>query len=296
MRGISEILPPDALARLANLGLIARWVVEGFISGLHASPYHGFSVEFAEYRAYAPGDDLRHLDWKALAKSDRTYVKKYHSETNTRVHLLVDASASMGFGAPVTKFRYAQALAAALAYLMILQQDAAGVVLFADRILRVLKPKATMQHFRDIAAALDALAPQSTTDCSQAFHRVAETVKARGLVVVLSDLYDDPERIRLGLRHLRFRKHEVLLFHILDHREIAFPYGALSEFRDLETNERIQVHPVAHRPAYTKALSAFCDGLRRDCSNMQVDYQVVDTSVSFDRVLARYLARRKRLG
>jgi uncharacterized protein (DUF58 family) len=296
MRGISELLPPEALARLTNLGLVARWVVEGFISGLHASPYHGFSVEFAEYRSYTPGDDLRHLDWKALAKSDRTYVKKYHSETNTRIHLLLDSSASMGFGAPVSKFRYAQAMAAALAYLMILQQDAAGLVLFADRILRYLRPKATMQHFRDIAASLQQARPQSTTDCSEALHRLAETLKARGLVVLFSDLYDDPEKIRLGLRHLRFRKHEIILFHLLDRRELDFPYGALTEFRDLETGERIQVLPSAHRPAYRKALDAFCADLRRECSNMLIDYHVVDTSVPFDQVLAQYLARRQRYG
>jgi uncharacterized protein (DUF58 family) len=296
MRAISQLLPPEALARLGNLGLVARWVVEGFLSGLHASPYHGFSVEFAEYRAYAHGDDLRHLDWKALAKSDRAYIKKYHSETNTRLHLLLDCSASMGFGAPLTKFRYAQGMAAALAYLMILQQDAAGLVLFADRLLRVLRPRATMQHFRDVAAALDAARPQAATDVGQALHRAAEMIKHRGLVVILSDLYEDLDRLRLGLRHLRFRRHEILLFHILDRRELALPYGALSEFRDLETGERLQVFPSAYRPSYRKALDAFCDGIRRECSNMMIDYQVVDTSVPFDRVLAQYLAKRQRIG
>jgi uncharacterized protein (DUF58 family) len=296
MRAISELLPPDALARITNLGLVARWVVEGFLSGLHASPYHGFSVEFAEYRAYVHGDDLRHLDWKALAKSDRAYIKKYHSETNTRLHLLLDCSASMGYGAPVAKFRYAQAMAAALAYLMILQQDAAGLVLFADRVLRVLRPKATMQHFRDVASTLGAARPESTTDVGETLHRAAELIKHRGLVVILSDLYDDLDRIRLGLRHLRFKRHEVLLFHILDRQELAFSFGALSEFRDLETGERLQVLPSAYRPAYRKALDEFCAGLRRECSNMMIDYNVVDTSVPFDQVLAKYLAKRKRLG
>ncbi|MBI4602408.1 MAG: DUF58 domain-containing protein, partial [Planctomycetes bacterium] len=149
MRAVTELLPPAALARFANLDLVARWIVEGFLSGLHKSPYHGFSVEFAEYRQYTPGDDLRHFDWKALAKSDRHYVKKYHSETNLRGHLLVDCSASMGFGEPVTKLRYAEAIAAALAHLMIRQQDAAGVVLFADEVVRSLPPKASWRHFRE---------------------------------------------------------------------------------------------------------------------------------------------------
>jgi uncharacterized protein (DUF58 family) len=296
MRAVSELLPPEALAKFSNLNLIARWIVEGFISGLHASPYHGFSVEFAEYRPYTPGDDLRHFDWKALAKSDRKYVKKYHSETNMRAHVLLDCSASMNFGEPVTKLRYGKAIAAALSYLMVLQQDAAGLALFADKLVQYLPPKSTMLHFRDVARILEQAPPQTTTNMSQALHYMAETVKSRGLFVIVSDLYDEPEKILSGLRHLRFKKHEVIVFHVLDHNETAFPYRVLSEFRDLESGQRVQVLPMAYRPAYLKAIDEFTASMRRDCSPMQVDYQLIDTAVPFDRVLAQYLDKRQRLG
>ncbi|HZU95470.1 MAG TPA: DUF58 domain-containing protein [Planctomycetota bacterium] len=296
MHAPSELLPPEALSRLVNLGLTARWIVEGFIAGLHASPFHGFSVEFAEYRQYVPGDDLKHFDWKALARSDRMYVKKYHSETNTRAHVLLDCSASMGFGEPVTKLRYGAAIAAAISYLMMLQQDAAGAVLFSDRVLRYVRPRSAMTHFRELAQALDSARPATTTNAAQALHELAETVKARGLFVLVSDLHDDLEKVVLGLRHLRFKGHEVLLFHVLDKDEVAFPYRTLSEFKDLETGERIQVHPQVVRADYHRALDAFTDRMRRECSAMKVDYQLVDTKTPFDDVLARYLDRRRRLG
>jgi len=296
MRAISEILPPQSLARFANLDLVARWIVEGFISGLHASPYHGFSVEFAEYRTYTPGDDLRHFDWKAYAKSDRTYVRLYHSETNLRAHVVLDCSASMDFGNPVTKFRYGSAIAAALSYLMIQQQDAVGLALFAEETVRYLPPKATLRHFRDMVAQLEAARPAARTRIGKTLHYLAETVRKRGLFVIVSDLYDEPEAILSGLRHLRFRKHEVILFHVLDHDELAFPYRALSEFKDLETGSRVQVAPAVYRPEYLKAIGDFATSMRRDCSNMLVDYTLVDTEVPFDKVLAEYLFKRQRLG
>jgi uncharacterized protein (DUF58 family) len=296
MRAVSELLPPESLARFASLGLVARWIVEGFITGLHASPYHGFSAEFAEYRPYTAGDDLRHFDWKALAKSDRKYVKKYHSETNTRCHVLLDCSASMGFGSPVTKLRYGAAVAAALSYLMVLQQDAAGVALFADRVVKKLRPKATMAHFREIAATLETARAEATTDASRALHELAEQLKTRGIVVIVSDLHDDVDRIVRGLRHLRFRRHEVILFHVLDHDELAFPYRTLAEFEDLETRERVRVQPAAFRGEYLRAMDELTSRLRRECSSMRVDYQLVDTQTPFDQVLSRYLDRRQRLG
>jgi uncharacterized protein (DUF58 family) len=296
VRAVSDLLPPEALARFSSLGLVARWIVEGFITGLHASPYHGFSAEFAEYRPYTAGDDLRHFDWKALAKSDRKYVKKYHSETNTRCHVLLDCSASMGFGSPVTKLRYGAAIAAALSYLMVMQQDAAGVTLFADRVLRQVRPKATMAHFRELAATLEAARPESTTDASRALHELAEQVKTRGIVVIVSDLHDDPERIARGLRHLRFRRHEVILFHVLDADELEFPYRTLAEFEDLETRERVRVQPAAFRAEYLRAVDEHAARIRRECSTMRVDYQLVNTRTPFDQVLSRYLDRRQRLG
>jgi uncharacterized protein (DUF58 family) len=295
MRAISDLLPPEALARFSNLNLIARWIVEGFISGLHKSPYHGFSVEFAEYRQYVAGDDLRYFDWKALGRSDRKYIKKYHSETNMQAHILLDCSASMKFGEPVSKFKYSTAMAAAIAYLMVLQQDAAGAVLFSDKVLNYVQPKSSMRHFREMVSLLAAAEPQQTTSIHAALHFVAETVKRRGLFVILSDLYDDRDKIIAGLRHLRFKKNEVIVFHVLDHNELKFPYAMLSEFRDMETNERIQVMPASLRAAYLEAIGAFSDDMRRQCSNMDVDYQLIDTSTPFDKVLAQYLHKRQRV-
>jgi len=295
VRGISELLPPSALARLSNLNLIARWIVEGFISGLHKSPYHGFSVEFAEYRPYTAGDDLRHFDWKVLAKSERKYVKKYHSETNMQAHVLLDCSASMGFGEPVSKLRYGQAISAAMAHLMILQQDAAGVAIFADKILNYLPPRASMRHFQDVTRILSGATAQSTTNIFAALDHLAEAVKRRGMFVIISDLYDDVDKILAAIRHIRFNKHEVILFHILDHKELEFPYRALSEFKDLETGESVQVAPHAYREAYKRALHEFTENMRKKCANMLVDYQLIDTETPFDKVLAEYLFKRQKL-
>ena len=295
MRSISELLPPSALARLSNLNLIARWIVEGFISGLHKSPYHGFSIEFAEYRPYSPGDDLRHFDWKVLAKSERKYVKKYHSETNMQAHVLLDCSASMGFGEPVSKLQYGQAIAAAMAHLMIMQQDAAGVAVFADKILDYLPPRASMRHYQDLTRVLANATPQSTTNIFAALDHLAEAVKRRGMFVIISDLYDDVDKILAAIRHIRFNKHEVILFHILDHKELEFPFRALSEFKDLETGESVQVAPMAYREAYKAALHDFTENMRKKCANMLVDYQLINTQTPFDKVLAEYLFKRQKL-
>ncbi len=296
MRAISELLPPESLARFSNLNLIARWIVEGFISGLHKSPYHGFSVEFAEYRQYVVGDDLRYFDWKALARSDRKYIKKYHSETNMQAHVLLDCSASMKFGEPVTKFKYATAMAAALSYLMVLQQDAVGAVLFADKVLNYVPPKSSMRHFRELVNVIAAAEPQKSTSIHSALHFVAETVKRRGLFIIISDLYDDQDKIIAGLRHLRFKKNEVIVFHVLDRNELKFPYAMLSDFHDMETDERIQVMPASMRAAYMEAIGGFSDEMRKQCSNMHVDYQLIDTATPFDKVLAKYLYKRQRTG
>ena len=295
MRSISELLPPSALARLSNLNLIARWIVEGFISGLHKSPFHGFSVEFAEYRPYTTGDDLRHFDWKVLAKSERKYVKKYHSETNMQAHILLDCSASMGFGEPVTKLKYGQAIAAALAHLIIMQQDAVAVALFADKLLNYMPPRASMRHFQEIAHVLGNAKAESSTNIFGALDYLAESVKRRGLFVIISDLYDDPERTLAALRHIRFNKHEVILFHVLDHKELEFPYRALTEFKDMESGDTVQVAPAVYREEYKAALREFTETTRKKCANMLIDYVLIDTETPFDRVLAQYLFKRQKL-
>jgi len=292
-----SLLPPDALTRLSNLSLVARWVVEGFLQGLHASPYHGFSVEFAEYRPYTPGEDLRAFDWKALAKSDRYYVKKYHSETNLKAHILLDCSASMGFtsGGP-TKLRYGACLAAALAHLLIRQQDAVGLGLYSDRLLKLVPPKCSPRQLRDLLHLLEAARAESKTRTAPALHALAERISRRGLVILISDLYDDSAELLRALKHFRFARHEVIVFHLLDPAERTFPYAGLSDFRDLETGDRMQVLAPAFREEYRRTVEDFVARWRKDCSDALIDYQAVDTSAPFDRSLAEYLHKRSLLG
>jgi uncharacterized protein (DUF58 family) len=289
------LLPPEALARLDRVGLVARWAVEGFLQGLHASPFHGFSVEFAEYRPYAPGEDLRHFDWKALAKSDRSYVKRFHAETNLKAHILLDCSASMGYGSP-SKLRYGACLSAALTYLLMRQQDAVGLGLYAERLDRYLRPRASSRQQRDIIEVLESARPAGGTKTADALHFVAETVKSRGLIVVVSDLYDEPAALLQALKHFRFKRHEVIVFHLLDRAERDLAHHGLSEFRDLESGERLQVLPSAYREEYRRALEAFVERWRRDCAEARIDYQLIDTGTPFERCLSAYLAKRSRLG
>ncbi len=292
-----RLLTPEALRRLANLNLVSRWVVEGFISGLHRSPFHGFSVEFAEYRQYVPGDDLRFLDWAAYGKSDRYYVKKFHSETNLKAHLLLDTSASMGYtsGGP-TKLRYGACLAASLARLMTRQQDAAGLVTFSDKILKFLSPKASPRHLRDLMTVLEAATPRAETKTGETLHALAESVKRRGLIVLISDLLDDPEVVLKGLKHFRHKKHEVIVFHVLDPAEVEFPFEGLADFKDMETGKKLQVLPLAVREAYLKAVGDFVARFKKGCNEALIDYQLALTSTPFDAFLARYLHKRARVG
>ncbi|MBI3269566.1 MAG: DUF58 domain-containing protein [Planctomycetes bacterium] len=290
-----RLLPPEALARLAHLNLVARWVVEGFVGGLHRSPFHGSSVEFAEYRQYVPGDDLRHFDWKAFGKSDKHYIKKFQSETNLKAYLLLDASASMKYASgTISKFRYGACLAAALAHLMVRQQDAVGLVVFAERILKYIAPRANPRHLRDLTATLEAVKPAGTTSIQGTLHYMAETIKRRGLVLLISDLYDDPEAVLKGLKHFRHRKHDVVIFHLFDPSELEFPFQVLTDFKDLETGEKVQVRPLALRDAYKQQLEVFVSRFRRECADRCIDYERVDTSTPFDVFLTNYLSRRMR--
>ncbi|MGH7340921.1 MAG: DUF58 domain-containing protein, partial [Candidatus Rokuibacteriota bacterium] len=239
-----RLLDPHFVSKLTRLDLTARLVVEGFLTGLHRSPYHGFSVEFAEHRQYMPGDPLRHLDWKVLAKSDRKYVKQYEEETNLRAMLLVDTSASMGYAsAGVTKLDYTRQLAAALAYLMLRQNDAVGMFAFASGLGEQIPPRSTMGHIRPLLHLLDRLTPAGGTDFTASLHSLAERMTRRGLVILLSDLLDQPERIAQAIHHFRHRKHEVLVFHVLDPQEVAFDFRREAIYVDLETGERVTTRP-----------------------------------------------------
>jgi uncharacterized protein (DUF58 family) len=307
------LLDAAALARLQNLHLAARLVVEGLFSGQHRSPHRGFSVEFAEHREYTPGVDPRHLDWKVLAKRDRLYVKQYEEQTNLRGYLVVDASASMGYrhAGEITKLDYARCCAAALAYLMQTQHDAAGLVVCQDRIDDWIPPRQGRSHLRAITDRLEAVEPGGETDLAAVFHELAERVRRRALIVVLSDLFvpaeGGPRRPRQGgeldpgaqalleaIGHLRHRKHEVVVLQVLDRAELTFPFRDAGEIEDVETAGIIAADAEAIRDHYLQRLNAFIAGVRRSCLAQEVGYALADTSEPFDAFLGTYLARRQR--
>ena len=246
--GELRFLDPATLARLGTLELKARTVVEGFLSGLHRSPFKGFSVEFAEYRQYLPGDDLSTIDWKVFARSDRYYVKKFEEETNLDCHILLDVSASMGYGSTeLTKLRYGSMLAASLAYLMHRQRDAVALMTFDDAIAAMLPASARPSHLRSILVTLDTLTLGRRTDVSKPLHLLADGVRKRGLVVLISDLLDEPARVIDGLRHFRFRGSEVIVFHLLDPAELTFPFERAARFRDIELGDELMAVPSVVR-------------------------------------------------
>jgi uncharacterized protein (DUF58 family) len=291
-------LDPAVVARLSHLDVRARLVVEGFIAGMHRSPFHGFSVEFAEHRPYMPGDPLKNLDWKVLAKSDRYLVKQYTEETNLRCHLLLDLSGSMGFQsarASLSKFEYARSLAAALAYLMLGQQDAVGALLFSDRQQGFVPARAVRSHLDILLKALAAGAPQGRTLLGPSLHELAERIKRRGLVVLLSDLMDKPEDVLAGLQHFRHRHHEVIVFHILDPDEIEFPFHDTATFVDMESGERLTTEPWEIGARYRERLEAWRERYRRACRERRIDYVPLDTRTPFDRALLAYLEKRAKL-
>jgi len=292
-----RFLEPEALARVKNLALVARGVVEGSISGLHASPYKGFSVEFAEHREYTPGDDPRHLDYKMLARTERLYVKQYEEETNMRVQIILDASGSMGYRyeTKITKFEYSAYLTAVLAYLMTRQQDLVGLTAFDTDVRLDMPTRSSPRHFNEMMHQLEALQPSGETDLARTLHKLANRFKKRCLIVLISDLYDDPEEVIRALHHFRHRRHEVIVFHVLDKAEIDFPFRETVAFYDLETNERIQVDPAYVRDVYLEQMEEFIAGYRRACAESYIDYMLVDTTTPYDLMLSRYLSRRNRL-
>ncbi|MFO7897769.1 MAG: DUF58 domain-containing protein [Planctomycetota bacterium] len=301
--GYMRLLPPEALEKASRLELLARGVVEGFIAGLHKSPYKGFSVEFAEHRPYVPGDNIRDLDWRVYAKSDRYYVKQYIEETNLRSTILLDASGSMRYagdqaapfdGRPASKFQYGQLLAACLTYLLINQQDAVGLVTFDTTVRRYIPARSRTSHVRIILEELDRTAPGAETDLAPIFHDIAERIHRRGLVIVISDLFDDPDALLNALQHFRYRKHEVLIFHVLAEEELSFPFGRWTDFRDLEVDGRhVQLDPLAVRAEYLDHLRRFVRRLEMGCGRMEVDYVPLRTSEPFDKALGNYLANRQ---
>jgi uncharacterized protein (DUF58 family) len=294
--GELRFLDPAVIARLSTLELRARMVVEGFLSGLHRSPFKGFSVEFAEYRQYLPGDDLSTIDWKVYARSDRYYVKKFEEETNLNCYILLDVSASMGYGrnGGPTKIEYAQMLAASLAYLMNRQRDAVAFTAFDDAIVQMLPPSARPGHLRSLLATLDRLQLGKRTDVSKPLHVLADAIKKRGMVVLISDLLDDPERVVDGLRHFRFRGTDVVVFHVIDPDELTFPFERASKFRDMEVGDELMAVPSVVRSAYLSELQRVLGIYKRELRSMGIDYSVLDTSEPLEFALMSYLSNRSR--
>ncbi|NQT41387.1 MAG: DUF58 domain-containing protein [Planctomycetes bacterium] len=289
-------LEPSALARVKNLSVVARGVVEGAATGLHASPYKGFSVEFAEHREYTAGDDPRHIDYRMLARTDRLYIKQYEEETNMRVQVLLDISGSMGYSheGEISKLQYGSYLTAILSYLMTRQQDSVGLTTFDEEIRLDMPARNSPRHFNEMMRQLEAIEPGRMTDVAETLHKLANRFKKRCLIVLISDLYDEPEDVIRALHHFRHRRHEVIVFHVFDKAEIDFPFRDVVAFHDMETDERLQVDAPAVRDAYMQQVEAFIEGYRRACAEAQIDYVMTDTSTPYDFMLSRYIAKRNK--
>ncbi len=294
---LKQELTPAVIARLKGIDLKARLVVEGFLSGLHRSPYKGFSVEFAEYRQYMPGDELKRVDWRVFGRTDRFFVREYEEETNLRAYLVVDASGSMRYAnGGYTKLDYARWLGASLAYLLNRQKDSTGLVIFSDRIERYIPPRATSYHLRVIWRELERVKPGGETDVSTSLHELAERIKRRGLVIVISDLWDDADRVINALRHFRARKHELLVFHLFHPDERLLDFRSPLIFRDLETRQEVAVDPRLIQRQYQVGFDRRCERFRRSCAEGRIDYQLLNVTVPFDQALLVYLEHRRRLG
>ncbi|MGH9311338.1 MAG: DUF58 domain-containing protein [Vicinamibacterales bacterium] len=291
-----RFLDPAVIARLGTMELKARTVVEGFLAGLHRSPYKGFSVEFAEYRQYLPGDDLSTLDWKIYARSDRHYVKKFEEETNLDCHVLLDVSASMGYrgGAPMSKLEYGSVLAASLSFLMHRQRDATGLIAFDDAIRFRLPAGARRGHLHALLLALEKMQAGSQSNVARPLQQLAEALVKRSLVVLISDLLDEPESVIKALRLLKFRGTDVIVFQVLDPNELTFPFRGASRFRDVESTEEVLAEPSSIRTGYLRELAGLTLRFDRDLRGAGIDYVQLDTSQPLDFALVAYLTARER--
>jgi uncharacterized protein (DUF58 family) len=288
-----RFLHPEAIRRISRLEVRARHIVEGFLTGSHRSPYFGQSVEFLQHRQYAPGDDLRHVDWQVWARQDRLYVKQYEEDTNMRCHLLIDVSGSMMYGSgPLNKYEYGCTVAASLAWLILRQQDAVGAITFDSAVRQRVPVSSRRNHILSIVKAMDVGQPEQKTGMEAIFRRVAETFPRRGMMVVVSDLLADPQSLLAGLRRLRQRGHDVLVFHIMDDDELDFEFEGPTRFEDLESGTVLNCNPRALRDGYLQALDEFLETVRHGCARHTIDYSLVRTSDPVDAVLAHYLTNR----
>lgn len=292
-----EFLKPETISRIENLNLIARLVVEGFIIGLHKSPFHGFSVEFAEHRQYMPGDEIKHIDWKLYGKTDRYYVKQFEEETNLKAYIVLDASKSMAFSSNgVSKLQYGSYLGAAFTYLMLKQQDAVGLTVFDDGIRSMVPPSSRPSYLKVILGQMEQLQPGAETDIASTLHELADRIKKRGLIILISDLLDNPDQVITGLKHFRHRKHEVLVFHIMDPQEVRFDYNRQVKFTDMESGTHLTTEPRLIQNAYQQEVRRFLRHYRQECLSNHIDYIHLTTDQPFDLALTEYLNKRQRLG
>ena len=296
MSSLERYVRPDVIRQVARLDLRAKFIVEGFLAGLHASPFHGFSVEFSEHRKYVAGDDLKDLDWGIYAKTDKYYIKKFEAETNVTGYLVMDLSASMAYTyrQELTKFEYAICLAAALGYLMVHQQDPVGLVTFDTRIQACLPPRSKRSHLGTMLAVLANLKPSGQTDLAACIHQLAAMIRTKSLVMVFSDLLTDPEPVLESLHHLRHRGNEIILFHILDEAEVHFPFEGVIEFEDVEEHDKLTIDARGMRDDYLASVKEFRERYRIECARVNIDYVPMDTSVGFDKALLEYLVQRQR--
>lgn len=290
-------LLPEDVSKLATLPLKARLVVEGFITGLHKSPYHGFSVEFAEHRQYMPGDEIRHIDWKIYGRTNRFYVKQYEEETNLKAMIALDASASMAYASEghISKYEYGTYLAAALTVLMMKQQDAVGMSLYDNTVQTFMPPRAKMSYAGQILKTLSAYKPQNNTQSGEALGNLAERLHRRGLVAIISDCLDNVDSLVEAIKHFRHRNHEVIVFHIMDPREVDFEFDRDAVFVDSESGEELTTQPAQIKEAYKEQVASFSQRVKRECRQRNVDYMLITTDQPFDKALLGYLNKRQRI-
>ncbi len=288
-------LDPRTLAKLSGLHLRAQHIVEGYVAGLHRSPYHGFSIEFAEHREYAPGDDLRYVDWKVFGRTDKFYLKQYDDETNLVCQLVLDVSESMSYrgpDSPLSKFEYAQSAAAALAWLVLRQQDAVGLVTFDEQIRARVRASSNPSHLQQVFQTLESAPLTAETSAGPIFHELAERMKKRSVVVILSDLFDNVESVMAGLKHFRHRRHDVIVFHVLDPAELDFTFSRPTIFQGLERMPKVTADPRSLRRAYVKEMQDYLRSVKMGCRRNGIDYQQLRTDQSLGTALSHYLATR----
>jgi uncharacterized protein (DUF58 family) len=293
----TKYLDPVNVSKLNTFELKAKLVVEGFMAGLHKSPYHGFSAEFSEHRPYMQGDNLKNIDWKAYAKTERYYVKQFEEETNLVSHIILDKSRSMdfSFAGRIKKIDYAAILAASLMYIMIHQKDAAGLALYSDKIDAWMPPRSTRTYLNILLRTIEANKPSDSTSTAACLNLIAEKIKRKGMIVVISDFFDNPDEIINSLKHFRYKKNEVVVFQILDPVEKSFAFGQDAVFKDMETGEEMTTQPYQIQKSYQQAMNLFTEKMKEECLNSGIEYNLIDTSMPFDKALFAYFKKRRRL-